>query len=204
MRMRNHYKMGSIIYKKMAENNMPLQKLAFIFGNLAPDIGLTYIYRRHQHSTSMSHLDKLILRLYYGIFHPNSIIFSFRLGIITHYVCDYFCYAHNPAFKGHLREHIIYERKQHVDEEAMYPFQKQKSMDINFDELIATLDDYVFRYEQLLLENEQMSCSDIPMGVHVATWLASATYLYAEKPKFEYELQYEYDYEYEHELKFNE
>lgn len=37
---------------------------------------------------------------------------SLRLGMIMHYVCDFSCYVHTPAFRGALREHRAYEEAQ--------------------------------------------------------------------------------------------
>lgn len=37
---------------------------------------------------------------------------SLRLGIIMHYVCDFSCYVHTPAYAGSLKEHRAYEQEQ--------------------------------------------------------------------------------------------
>lgn len=37
---------------------------------------------------------------------------SLRLGILSHYICDFMCYVHTPAFKGSLKEHRAYEEEQ--------------------------------------------------------------------------------------------
>lgn len=37
--------------------------------------------------------------------------FSADLGIVTHYICDYFCQAHNFKEYENWMDHLIYERK---------------------------------------------------------------------------------------------
>lgn len=50
----------------------------------------------------------------------NNLIKSFTLGVITHYICDYFCYAHNIKSLG--IKHRKYENnlfkyyKEHINE----------------------------------------------------------------------------------------
>ena len=36
--------------------------------------------------------------------------YSMRLGLMCHFICDYFCFAHNADFTGSLTQHITYER----------------------------------------------------------------------------------------------
>ena len=39
----------------------------------------------------------------------NRFVLAERLGVICHYLCDFFCYAHSEKFTGSLREHFKYE-----------------------------------------------------------------------------------------------
>jgi hypothetical protein len=36
------------------------------------------------------------------------------MGILTHYICDYFCYPHSSVYDKGLLQHIIYELRQRV------------------------------------------------------------------------------------------
>jgi hypothetical protein len=108
MKLGNHYKIGRLICQKMAENDMPLNEPLFVFGNLAPDLTFSYLYRAHVRALSSSYLDKRLQRLYKGGMAPGGARFSFYLGVMTHYICDFFCYPHTPAFKGGVREHVLY------------------------------------------------------------------------------------------------
>lgn len=64
-------------------------RLAYLIGNIAPD--LNCIYPAHRLKTTENRFYrkiKLIDRC------NISCIKAFELGILTHYLCDYFCYAH--------------------------------------------------------------------------------------------------------------
>ncbi|MCL1790857.1 MAG: zinc dependent phospholipase C family protein [Peptococcaceae bacterium] len=180
MRVGNHYKIGRLICKKMAENNMLLNKPAFILGNLAPDLFFSFLYRPHLRASSAPHLNRLLGRLYNGSMTPDQLRFSYCLGKMTHYVCDFFCYAHTPSFKGTAREHILYEKNQTVRAKDMPIFSKQSSINRDFADLTNTLDSFITRNEQLLAQDVDMAVADIPLAIHAATWAASAAFLYAE------------------------
>lgn len=160
---------------------MPLNTPVFIFGNLAPDLCFSFLFHKHNHTESAASLAKLLKRLYDGDIAFNEAMFSFYLGMATHYVCDFLCYPHSPAFKGGLREHVIYERKQTVNSDDMLPFYKQKSKNLSLAKLIEKLDGHISRREQLFSQNVGLTNCDIPLAMYVATWVASCAYLHAEK-----------------------
>jgi hypothetical protein len=181
MKVGNHYKMGRLICRKMAENNMPLSKIAFILGNLAPDLFFSFLYRPHLRHSSSPHMSRLIHKLYTDGLVPNRLRFSYCLGKLTHYICDFFCYAHTPAFQGTMREHIHYEKKQTVRDGDMPLFDRQNSVNLSLADLTDTLNSFITRNEQLLAQDPEMAHADIPIAVHAATWAASAAYLHAEE-----------------------
>jgi len=180
VRVQNHYKMGCMICKEMKTGNMPLNKVLFILGNLAPDLFFSFLYRPHLRSQSASHLKKVLRRLYKGGITPERLRFSFYSGVLTHYVCDFLCYAHTPAFTGSMREHIRYEKQQTVNARDLLPFDVQKSMNLSLSRLTDILDEYILRREQFFMQNAERAGTDIPIAIYVATWAASSVYLHAE------------------------
>jgi len=169
--------MGLLISKQMNENEMPLRNISFIAGNILPDIWLSFIYRPHFRKFSAAGINKMLRRLYDSRAGSGGLWFSYRLGVVTHYICDFFCYSHTPAFKGGLNGHRRYEKKQTVKAGDMLPFFKRKCTNIDYDVLIGMLNDYVSRHEQLLNQNPEMSYTDIPVAVLAAAWTASVVYL---------------------------
>lgn len=91
-----------------------LNKTAYLFGSIAPDINC--VYPTHTVDNTLKRFKKRILRVDNS---SNNLIISFTLGVITHYICDYFCYAHNlkrvdpmhAVYERLLREHIKLHEK---------------------------------------------------------------------------------------------
>ena len=66
-----------------------INRTAYIIGNMLPDINC--IYPAHRLSTTENKMYKKLVKIDNT---DNYIIKSLKLGIINHYICDYFCYAH--------------------------------------------------------------------------------------------------------------
>lgn len=80
--------------KMIEENNLlktfNINKTAFKLGSIIPD--LNCVYPAHRITTT----EKRFLRRIKAIDIVDvTIVRSFFLGIVTHYICDYFCYAHS-------------------------------------------------------------------------------------------------------------
>lgn len=112
MKLRQHWEVGKYI---LETTDLGVNKTAYLLGNIAPD--LNCIYPAHRVKTTEKRFYKRLLRI------DNTsinMLRSFTLGVVTHYVCDYFCYAHNMESIG-LR-HKEYETnlykyyKSHKDE----------------------------------------------------------------------------------------
>lgn len=96
-------------------SGVELEEKYFIYGNVLPDIAPKYIITKHFINES---IDFLIYRID-SLLNNNNITprkFAVELGIITHYLCDYYCVPHNDRayFKGKVNEHMLYEKKLHT------------------------------------------------------------------------------------------
>ncbi len=88
--------------------------LSFIWGNLKPDICPSLIKIPHYKKDSEDFILKEIsclLETKCSRFDKNTYSKSERLGVIAHYLSDFFCYVHSESFKGGRWEHWIYEFK---------------------------------------------------------------------------------------------
>ena len=169
--------MGQIICNNMVENGIPLEKMLFKFGNLVPDLLVTYIFNKHSQSRCSSRLKKLLKRVYKAS-HSNRWIFSYYSGVASHYICDFLCYAHTSVFSGSLRDHLTYEKNQPFIDTDVLPFHKLDSMYYSLTELDNALDELISKRVQLLSKNAWMSVSDIPVAIRVASWAAIAAYFH--------------------------
>ena len=84
-------------------NSIKINKIAYLFGSIAPD--LNCIYPTHTISNTFKRFSNRLSRVD-NI--QNNLVISFTLGVITHYICDYFCYAHNLGKVDPM--HAVYER----------------------------------------------------------------------------------------------
>ena len=181
MKFLNHYEMGRLIWKEMATNDMVLRKRLYLLGNLAPDLFGLFLLKQHSYISCGSRLRKRLRQLIEGNVARSGILFSFYSGIISHYICDFLCYVHTAAFKGSVLEHYLYEKYQIVKAGDMLPFDRNRSMNYSYTGLKFDIENCIDVHEKTLSENADLSTTDIPMAVHVATWAASAIYLQHEK-----------------------
>ncbi|MDO4534928.1 MAG: zinc dependent phospholipase C family protein [Clostridium perfringens] len=106
------------ILKNMSENkkNM-LSNLNFIYGSIKPDILSKYKIKKHYAKESYSMiLSKIKILSTFNVSDIEkslSIIkFSQELGVICHFLCDFFCIAHSEVWRRRYKifTHIKYEK----------------------------------------------------------------------------------------------
>jgi hypothetical protein len=102
------------------------------------------------------------------------------MGIVSHYVCDYFCYSHSPSFRGNLWDHIKYEWIQRMPAPETVAFFSQEVHGTGFNPLMDVLDKYIGNHDRELVWNVAASKTDIAMGTAAAGWLAEAVFCSAE------------------------
>lgn len=116
-----HKIVAKIVHNRIYDRyniNLDLNKM--LWGSIAPDVLPYYKLHRHYFEESIDYISKEIAALiYYGRYsdiknNENPIFvkfFSKKLGIISHYLCDYVCYPHayRMTFIGNMKSHIKYE-----------------------------------------------------------------------------------------------
>lgn len=109
METKNHWHLAKFI---CSERSFKKYKKQFMLGNIMPDINLFTYLQGHTYKESISMLytntKSLIEKKFW-----NSTSF-YHLGVILHYVADYFTFPHNVTFTGTLKEHCTYERRLHT------------------------------------------------------------------------------------------
>ena len=178
MRFWNHYRMAKLMFRQMAENGIQANEAFFILGNLGPDLYFSYLYRQHTRARSGAHLERQLNCLYAVGAAESAAKFSYHLGVMSHYVCDFLCYPHTSAFKGSTREHILHEKRQTVYSD-MLPFNSQEIKGLDLAKFIKTLDRQISRRDQALDRNACNDYPEIPVAMYVATWAAAVAWIYA-------------------------
>lgn len=112
-----HCLISKHIFKSITINNgIKLDYSAFKFGSFAPDIMPKYKKNRHYMTSSFDYVINQVVKLYEDSKYDQISIeeFSFRLGVISHYLADFFCKPHNEIYyDNHLIKHLIYEKNLH-------------------------------------------------------------------------------------------
>lgn len=109
-----HLLISQILYKHISNQmNFKLNRIAFAYGNIKPDLNNKDIYHPHTLEESLDNVNKYTEELMKQNISINE--FSRRLGVICHFTCDYFCLYHREGNeKRGLLEHLYYETILHV------------------------------------------------------------------------------------------
>ncbi len=175
MNLFTHIAISMILYKSL-KGNIKVNRKAFIYGNIKPDLTNRIIEKPHI----------LDYRLFDVCNHANRLMernndvkgFSVELGQICHYICDFFCQYHSNLKKyNHLFRHYLYEVKlQFVflirkKEIARRIVRNQNGPEPNIATIIATM------LKQYNSEEATLS-RDIYYGISAAQWVCESVSWY--------------------------
>ena len=111
MRMEIHHKIGKKVCTELKELGCQIHEKMFLLGNLFPDLIQSYLWCRHEYQHSREYVKKKL-----DMLKKKPKLFSFHLGVLAHYICDYFCYPHSSTYNKGLIDHISYEIRQKIPE----------------------------------------------------------------------------------------
>lgn len=111
----SHTRVAHILLAYIEETcGVTFDNSAFIYGNLKPDLAGTYLTKRHNPSIMYDEVMDMIRDFTetYTIGTTNGRDLSVDLGVICHYVTDFFTYPHNDdIYDRSLLAHYIYEKR---------------------------------------------------------------------------------------------
>ena len=113
MRKKSHISLAWYLMNNEGMESVKHHKGAFYIGSILPDCIPSFLVRKHTIEDSFDVLEKEISKLV-SHFDPIRGLDSYtcrHLGVITHYVADYFTFPHNQNFPGNLKDHCIYEEE---------------------------------------------------------------------------------------------
>lgn len=172
MLLTTHLKMALLIYENLDNDCKALLDLhAFRMGNIKPDFTKKLKSCPHTFEGSYEKITALIelLKNYSEI---NPYEFSEVLGIINHFISDYFCMPHNPKLRGiGLIKHMLYEKRLANIYRKMIKG-KDKRLDIDDFENIDDIDTYIKKsYNNYLLQTSS-AVNDICYAVRTCTMVS--------------------------------
>lgn len=113
MRKKSHISLAWYLMNSTGMSSLKRHRGSFYIGSILPDCVPSFLVRKHTMEDSFYVLEKEIGKLV-SHFDPKKGTDSYfcrHLGVITHYISDYFTFPHNANYRGKLRDHCIYEEE---------------------------------------------------------------------------------------------
>ena len=106
MKLLQHIGVAKIVLDKVIKKDKTykMNRTLFYLGSILPDLNCVYPAHR---ITETQH--RVIDKIKYIDTSSSYLLKSVQYGIVTHYVCDYFCFAHSIESLG--APHIKYEKQ---------------------------------------------------------------------------------------------
>lgn len=115
MQVDSHRLIGKTIARLLAtQKNIRIKERDFKYGCMKPDIDKKLRSIPHYCDKSLDFVQELVEKLSVQKLSdtaPISREYTINLGVVVHYVCDYFCFAHNSPQYDSLLLHFIYESR---------------------------------------------------------------------------------------------
>lgn len=110
MRKKSHVSLARHITGQEAEIR---HKAAFKMGSIVPDLVPSFITKKHEINQTFDIVEKKMEKVVssYDSNKGLTLIRTKDLGVITHYIADYFTFPHNKEYPGSLKDHVIYEKE---------------------------------------------------------------------------------------------
>ncbi|MDD3222280.1 MAG: zinc dependent phospholipase C family protein [Lachnospiraceae bacterium] len=111
MRKKSHISLANHMLTDLKEETLVSHNHMFQFGSLLPDLVPTFLTKKHRVDTTFDILEKK-LRKVVDNYDGREKLSRGRckdLGVVNHYIADYFTLPHNQKFTGSLKDHMNYE-----------------------------------------------------------------------------------------------
>ncbi|MCD8015099.1 MAG: zinc dependent phospholipase C family protein [Lachnospiraceae bacterium] len=135
MRKKSHIALASCLLTWLGNEELDRYWKAFYFGSIQPDLNPKMFAEPHEFDASW---DKIRDRIRQIEAEANEEETSRRvvwthIGIVLHYLADYFTFPHNTCYPGSLKDHCLYENRMKYlmraylcTEEAQTVFEEQR------------------------------------------------------------------------------
>ena len=114
MKSTTHFAIGHLLFAALQSRGIYLNRVAFVYGCIAPDYDPALLFPTHFTKTCERSIPEIAQELSELPLEDDGRVgayYSKRLGILCHFLCDYFCRAHNKCFEGGLAQHAGYENR---------------------------------------------------------------------------------------------
>lgn len=183
MFVQSHKVMADHIYKFVEKHtDLSLNLLRFRAGNMSPDLPLYHSHLKHYKHQNFEYILEMVKKL--SDSDPLSNVgslknYSYQLGVVCHYLCDYFCYPHHNRryFHDKLGEHLKYENDLH---KVIKKFKQSDYLpQYYFNEILAQHPDGRLSILHMIEEFHRDYMSETPSFYTDATYAISVTSIIA-------------------------
>ncbi|EKQ55104.1 MULTISPECIES: zinc dependent phospholipase C family protein [unclassified Clostridium] len=109
-----HGKIGLILGRELIERGYSnINTEFFVYGNVLPDLNLKYRMTKHSKNEDWNRVLTIMDDVAYNKEKTNKDV-SVKLGMLSHYLCDFFTFPHNDAFHKSIIHHELYEQAQRI------------------------------------------------------------------------------------------
>lgn len=112
MRKKSHISLAGYLVRELEIAELADHKKSFYFGSILPDLSPKMIKAPHQFEGTFDELCGLIREILteeVSGYWSERVLWR-RIGVVLHYLADYFTFPHNTSFEGSLKDHCLYER----------------------------------------------------------------------------------------------
>lgn len=113
MRKKSHISLAKYILESKGMEELNKCKKSFYVGSILPDCVPSFLTRKHNIEETLDLLKTEISKVTdkYDVTKGINTYFCRHLGMIIHYVADYFTFPHNSIYPGTMMEHCYYEKE---------------------------------------------------------------------------------------------
>jgi hypothetical protein len=169
-----HKLIASKVYEEVEfQYGFMLDSRSFLFGSIAPDLYPSMLLMDHDTTGSIGLVHEYIDILSNGNLPETQKEvreFSFRLGVVIHFVSDYFCRAHNDKRYKNMLLHFIYEGK--LNSLFKRSINTEKYYGVEYPETYGDAKHYIEEAHQQYILREENMVDDLVYSVGVSTAVA--------------------------------
>ncbi|MCX7950846.1 MAG: zinc dependent phospholipase C family protein [Clostridiales bacterium] len=171
-----HRLIGASIISNLKENfNINIYEQHFLNGCVKPDYSIPLFFIPHYKEKSFDYIMQMVkdLTLFNFYQEKDLKLFYTNLGVITHFLCDYFCYAHNNKDLDPIFLHLKYEKQLHtvfqeisIDKFIISSMEKSISLEISS---LFQLQHFIDTKHQVYKSTPHFIEKDIYYAIEIAT-----------------------------------
>jgi len=174
-----HMVIADHIYQNTERSlGIKLNKSSLMYGSVKPDIAPKLLKLSHFKPQSLTLICKEIKDLTEYAYADDLSYIKFisqQIGIISHFISDFFCVPHNDrkTYKNNFMEHMAYENTLHkmikkYDNEIIAPSVSTDLLNLSIDEIEKIIEDHHQKYST----NKESMLNDIEYSINVSSMVS--------------------------------